>query len=377
MVVAAAFVSMFTVFGVAYSFGSFFRPMADEFGQDRGAIALVFSITTLAYFGLGVVTGKLGDRFGPRPVLVVGGVAMVLGLVVTSRVESVTTGYVTYGLGVGIGVACGYVPMVAAVSGWFVRLRAAAVGVAVAGIGSGTLVVATLTEWLIANHGWRATYLYLAAAAAVSMTIAVIGAAAPPGDPLAQRSVSLVSQIRSSRAFMVLYCSIFLVAFALFVPFVFMADYIAVNDIDGSAGLLVGLIGLCSVAGRLGLGSLAARVNAVRLYQGSLLTLGGSFLLWLTAADRYGLLVVFVVILGTAYGGFIALSPVVAAELYGVVGLGGLLGALYTAAGLGGFLGPPLAGYLIDGAGYSTAIIIAGSSALLGATVVFALPHQS
>jgi MFS family permease len=374
-VVAAAFASMFTVFGVAYSFGSFFRSMADEFGQDRSSIALVFSITTLLYFGLGVITGKLADRFGPRPVLAVGGAALVLGLIVTSRVQSITAGYVTYGLGVGIGVACGYVPMVATVGGWFVRYRAAAVGVAVAGIGAGTLVVAPLTERLVAEYGWRNTYLYLAAAAAVLMTLATIGARRPPVDPASPQSVSLLAQIRSSRAFAVLFTSVGLVVLSLFVPFVFLADYLTVEGIDGSGGVLVGLIGLCSVIGRLGLGSLAARFDATRMYQGSLFTMGISFLLWLTAADRYWQLAVFAVVLGVAYGGFIALSPVVMAELYGVVGLGGLLGALYTAAGLGGFLGPPIAGIIIDRSGYPWALIAACVSAVLGSLALFALPR--
>ncbi|MCA1696472.1 MAG: hypothetical protein LC749_18085, partial [Actinobacteria bacterium] len=42
--VGAAFLAMFTVFGVAYSFGEFFRPMAREFGAGRSAAAAVFSI---------------------------------------------------------------------------------------------------------------------------------------------------------------------------------------------------------------------------------------------------------------------------------------------------------------------------------------------
>ena len=48
---------MFTVFGVAYSFGEFFGPMADEFGTDRSETALFFALTTFAYAALGIVTG--------------------------------------------------------------------------------------------------------------------------------------------------------------------------------------------------------------------------------------------------------------------------------------------------------------------------------
>lgn len=373
-VAAATFLSTFTVFGVAYSFGSFFRPMADEFGSDRGAMALVFSITTLLYFGLGVVSGKMADRFGPRPVLLVGAAALVTGLLITSRVQSVEVGYVTYGLGVGIGVACGYVPMVATVGAWFDRHRSTAVGLAVAGIGVGTLVVAPLAERLIDRFGWRDTYIYLAGAAAVLLVVASIGARRPPVSMSQVQTVKLADQIRSNPAFAVLYVAVLFISVGLFVPFVFMADYVVERGIDGSGGLIVGLIGLCSVAGRLGLGAVATRVEPMRLFYGSLFTMALSYLIWLGADTRYWQLVVFAVVLGVSYGGFIALSPVVAAQLFGTVGLGALLGALYTAAGVGGFLGPPLAGAIIDRVGYPAALIVAFIVSLLGAATFFLLP---
>ena len=161
LVVGAAFLSMFTVFGVAYSFGEFFGPMADEFGTDRSETALFFAITTFAYFGLGIVSGRIADRVGPRRVMVTGGIAMVAGLLLTAEVQSIQVGYLTYGLGVGLGVACGYVPMVAAVGGWFEHRRAIALALAVAGIGTGTLVVVPVVDWLIDEHGWRQAYLSL------------------------------------------------------------------------------------------------------------------------------------------------------------------------------------------------------------------------
>ncbi len=380
-VAAATFVSTFTVFGVAYSFGSFFRPMADEFNADRGSIALVFSITTLLYFGLGVFSGRAADRFGPRPVLIVGAVALVLGLVITSRVQSITAGYVTYGLGVGVGVACGYVPMVATVGAWFERRRGAAVGLAVAGIGVGTLVVAPLTERLIDRYGWRQTYLHLAVAAGLLLAVAAVGARRPPSadhdgptDAASSTDVPLLARIGRSRAFTVLYVAILFISSGLFVPFVFMADYVAERGIDGSGGLLVGLIGLASVVGRLGLGAVAARIDPMSLFYGSLTTMAASYLIWLTAGDRFPQLVAFALVLGVAYGGFIALSPVVAAQLFGTVGLGGVLGALYTAAGVGGFVGPPVAGALIDRFGYPPTLLATAVSSAIGAATYFALP---
>src|SRR5271156_1666216 len=78
--VAATFVALCAVYGVAYSFGAFFKPMAAEFGARRSATSAVFSITVLIWCLLGPVTGHLSDRFGPRIVVATGALFMGLGL---------------------------------------------------------------------------------------------------------------------------------------------------------------------------------------------------------------------------------------------------------------------------------------------------------
>ncbi len=65
-------------------------------------------------------------------------------------------------------------------------------------------------------------------------------------------------------------------------------------------------------------------------------------------------------LLGVGYGGFVALGPPLVAELFGVRGLGGLLGVLYTSAALGSAFGPPLAGAIIQSTG-SYLVVIIGS----------------
>ena len=142
LVVAAAFLCTFTVMGVTYSFGATFSALQTEFDTASALTSMFFAITTFVYF-----TGRIADKFGPATVVRVGAVAMAAGLVLTSRVNSIWLGFITYGLGVGIGVACSYVPMVATVGAWFERDRTKALGVAVSGIGVGTLVGAPLATW--------------------------------------------------------------------------------------------------------------------------------------------------------------------------------------------------------------------------------------
>ena len=85
----------------------------------------------------------------------------------------------------------------------------------------------------------------------------------------------------------------------------------------------------------------------------------------------------FSILLGTSYGGIIAISPAVVAHLFGTLGMGGVLGALYTANGLGGLIGPPALGALIDSSGYLFAQIIAGATAAIGALILLFLPKSA
>jgi MFS family permease len=361
--VAAAFIAMFAVYGVSYSFGAFFKPMAEEFGAARSATSAVFSITVLVWASLGPLSGHLSDRFGPRIVVASGGIIMGLGLVLTSTIDRLWVAYLTYGLGVGIGVACAYVPMLAVVGGWFLKRRNTALGIAVAGIGFGTVCGAPIAAALISHLGWRTTYVVLGIASAAILLGCAAVAERPPVHVTPSR-FSLREAIRTP-AFRFLYASSVMVSMALFVPFVYLPSFAHDRGAtEFASAALVGVIGGASVVGRMGLGTLADRAGVVRLYQGSFFVLALSYGIWLVASS-YSMLVVFALVMGAGYGGYVALSPAVLAHLFGTQRLGTMLGALYTSGGFGAMVGPPLVGLIIDRTGsYRVAIASAFAIAL-------------
>ena len=354
LVVAATATATFAVFGVTYSFGAVFTAIREEFGVGKGQAALFFSFTTFIYFVVGVFTGRLADRYGPRPILLAGAVSLGLGLFLTSLVNNVLLGYLTSGVGVGIGVGCAYVPMIATVGGWFERDRTKAMGVAVAGIGMGTLVGAPLAKYLVTSYGWRTAFVVLGVGSAALLALASIGARRPPGSGT-QDPPPPLRLLLKDRRFIWLYASMTLLSSGLFVPMVYLDDYLESQGRSGGA-LLIGIIGATSVVGRLALGAVASKVDLMRLYQMCVIALGASYVIWILAGANYTSLVVFTICMGTSYGGWIALSPAVTAHLFGPIGLGGVLGALYTSAGIGGLVGPPIIGVVIDATNYQTAI---------------------
>ena len=87
-----------------------------------------------------MISGPLADRWGARRFAVLGMILVAIGLALASVARSLIEVYAAYSLGVGVGIGCAYVPAVAAVQRWFVRRRGFASGLAVSGIGVGTLV---------------------------------------------------------------------------------------------------------------------------------------------------------------------------------------------------------------------------------------------
>src|SRR5947208_7143568 len=275
-VVAAAFAVTFVGFGSAYTFSAFVEPLQHDFGASRGSVSLVFSLAGFLYFGLGIISGPLADRFGSRPFAVIGMVLLGVGLALASAAQNLVEVYAAYGLGVGLGMGCAYVPAIGAVQRWFVRRRGFASGLAVAGIGVGTLVMPPLASLLIGSFGWRGAYLALGALALVlgcSMALLIENDPSgrglnPDGDELAARTVqdgaAVGKAIRSGR-FISLYVACLICSFGVFVPFVHLVPFARDHGIAASmAAVLLGVIGLGSTAGRFFLGTVADRMGRER-----------------------------------------------------------------------------------------------------------------
>ncbi len=380
-VVAAAFALMFTGFGVVYTFAAFFRAFQTEFGAPRAHVSLVFSLCAFLYFLLGAPAGMLADRFGPRRVALVGALALTFGLAGASFASSLTALYVTYSVGIGVGVGLTYVPSVGAVQPWFVRRRAFATGVAVAGIGAGNLIVPPLAAWWIDLYGWRGAYLVLSAFALV-----LAGGAAwivdnnparreqrtgerlePPAKPEPQQGATL-SQALRSRDFWILYVSLFLPTVGVFVPMVHLAPYASDHGHSETAGvMLVSLIGLGSLLGRFTIGGLADRMGRLRATALMYAGLGVSFIAWWLSESLWALGAMSVG-MGLFYGGFVATLPAVVMDIFGGRAVSAIIGGLYTAPGIGTLIGPPLAGFAFDRLGsYDAPILGAAALSFLGA----------
>lgn len=361
----SAFIAGFVGLGVMYTFGVFFTPMEAEFHTSRTATSVFFAITGMLFYLFGSVAGRLSDRFGARPIVLVGAIIMGAGLALTAAAPQMWTGYLTYGVGVGIGAACAYIPTLALVGGWFIRYRTMALGLAAAGTGCGTLLLPPLAAVLIEAHGWRTAYAWFAAGSFLLLLACAALAHRPPLGRTGQ--MTALRHVVRSRQFVLLYTSWVLATTGLVAAMVFLppfANAAGVSPVAASA--LVSVIGGMSILGRGGIGYIARRMSLIRLYKLSVLVMAVSYLLWLPFTD-YGWLVAFAATLGLGYGVRIALTPVVLIEFFGIGNLGAVLGVFFTASSISAVCGPLVAGLIIDQTGsYQWGVAFALAIGVLG-----------
>jgi MFS family permease len=391
-VVAGAFAVTFIGFGSAYTFSAFVAPLERDFDASRGAVSLVFSLAGFLYFAFGIISGPLADRYGARLLTLVGMILIGIGLALAGIARSLTEVYVAYGLGVGLGVGCAYVPALGAVQRWFVRRRGFASGLAVSGIGVGTLAMPALAAFLIDVLGWRTAYLVLGAIAA-----GIGGAAAclivsdpgerklgPDGDPPAadeqagQRSgMSLRQAVRSPR-FLGLYVACLICSFGVFVPFVHLVPYATGHGVPQSAAvLLLGVVGIGSAAGRFLLGGLADRMSRALSLMLMFAGMALAMVLW-AASTSFGQLAGFAAVYGVFYGGWVAVLPALVMDYFGGRNVSGIIGILCTSVAIGTLIGPSAAGYAFDLVdSYTVPILLSAGANILAACIVAATSRAS
>jgi MFS family permease len=387
VVVAAAFAVTFIGFGSAYTFSAFVASLQQDFAASRGSVSLVFSLAGFLYFALGIVSGPLADRFGSRRLALIGMLLTGIGLAAASAAQSLLQVYAAYGLGVGLGIGCAYVPAVGAVQRWFVRRRGFASGIAVSGIGVGTLLMPPLAALLISNLGWRGAYLVLGVLAmTVGGGMALLIAndprergLGPDGTPLmhgsaaAPASGASVREAITSRPFATLYAACLICSFGAFVPFVHLVPYARDHGITQSAGvLLLGAIGVGSTAGRFFLGDLADRMGRQRALIAMFAGMAVALAIWAVAQSLWPL-AAFAFVYGVFYGGWVAVLPAVVMDTFGGRNVSGIIGILYTSVAFGTLIGPSAAGLAFDlSRSYTLPILASAAANAIAAAIVAA-----
>ena len=150
-------VCMVAASNIQYSWTQFVPEIRKAHGWERAAIQTAFSIFVVVQTWSTPFVGHFIDRYGPRVLVLIGGVLTGLAWVVNSYATTLPGFYVGSVVG-GLGVGAVYATCINNALKWFPDKRGLAVGLTAAGYGSGTILTVIPIANMIATAGYQATF---------------------------------------------------------------------------------------------------------------------------------------------------------------------------------------------------------------------------
>lgn len=377
--------------GSIYSWSVFVGPLTDYFtktlGQQvtAGEILMPFSVF-LACFALAMpLTGKSLDRFGPRLIIIVGGILTGLGWLLASMVTSVQMLYVMYGVIGGLGVGIAYGAPVAVAARWFPDRCGLAVGLVLLGFGFSAFVTANLAGSLIASIGVMDTFRIFGVAFIILTVLLALPQRFPPAGwkpagwesstcsaSTATRDFTLPEMVRTKTFFGLWICYFIgclagLMAISIAKP---VGTEVA-NVAPVLATMLVGFFAIFNGGGRPVFGLLTDRLTPTNTAMISFALIMGASLL-ITFAPSVPVYIFSFAILWGCLGGWLAIAPTATASFFGRGDYPRCYGVIFLAYGAGAIAGPQLAGLIKTASGsYLGVFPVVTILALLGLVIAY------
>lgn len=400
VVVAAGSVILLLAWGFQYSYGVFFTELCDDLNWTRTMVSGAYSLFFLWHSITYLASGRLNDRHGPRLTLAISIIALSIGYALMSIINVPWQLYAFYGIIIGTGAGFAFVPVTSTVSRWFVERRGMVLGITVAGIGIGTLILAPFTQFLIFKFDWRMAYLIVAGLIfVIGFPISRLMRLHPSEKGLLpygmkeiegenrQRDGSLgntvdfsFKQAINTKAFRLLCVMYMFLVFSVQMIMVHLKAHATdVGITPMVAATTIGIIGGGSILGRITMGSVSDKVGRkVSFFIAFFLM--AVMMLWLLKARQVWQFYLFSAIFGFGYGSNVPLFPAITADWFGTKAHGIIFGAVSVAGGVGGAIGPLLAGYIFDAMGrYDIALVISAVLLFIAAACSFLIktPYQS
>jgi MFS family permease len=366
LIVAALFAIGAFIFGGTISTpGVFFAPLIKEFGWSHARVSSLASAVTLGTIPGSIAAGFLLEQIDAR-IPIVSGAALTGGsLLSATQVNSYFALLIFYFFaGMGVGMAT-LLPMSLVVANWFREKRGSAMGVAIAGVSVGGMIMVQVAATAIRASGWRAGFAALAAPILlIAVPLAVLVVRTRPsgeadrgsrmehvGEALSKppelEGFSLAEAIRT-RSFWLIALATFLFAFTVYGILTQLVVYlIGVGYQPGAAAIVLGLMLGLNAAGKVVFGVVADRIGA-RMAMAMSFAIMACGILLLFGSRQVFVLASFLAVYGPTWGAPLALVPLVTIESLGLKHYGSLGGILRIAEATGAVLGPVALGRVFD-----------------------------
>jgi OFA family oxalate/formate antiporter-like MFS transporter len=152
-------ICMACVANLQYGWTLFVNPIDAKFHWGRAAIQVAFTIFVLIETWLIPVEGYLVDRFGPKWVVMGGGILVAIAWVLNSTASSLPVLYFAAAVG-GVGTGCVYGTCVGNALKWFPGRRGLAAGITASGFGAGAAATIVPISHMINSSGYESAFLF-------------------------------------------------------------------------------------------------------------------------------------------------------------------------------------------------------------------------
>jgi len=348
--------------GSLYAWSIFIAPLEKEFGWNRADTSWIFTIAVFVFGISFVIAGRLQDKLGPFKISVVGSIGLSLGFILASFTNSLGWIFFTFGGIMGFGNGFGYATPIPVLSKWFPDRRGLAVGLAVAGYGGGSAILAFIGPPMLTGLGWRGTFLWLGIGFFVATMIGAFMLQNPPAGykpegwvpppPTAKAKVVAStydyppSEMVKTPQFPLMwigYClgtSAGLMTISQLIPF---ARSVGLPATAATLTLLIGAVG--NAGGRIFSGWLSDAIGRLQTLRLMILV---SAIIMPILANTSSIGVIYVLLFGVyyCYGTCLSVFPSTTADFFGTKNLGVNYGWVFTAWGVAGIVGPMIGGYM-------------------------------
>ena len=399
--IGAAFIAQFVSIGMySYVLGSFMTPMIDELGWSRSEFTLTRTIGQLVMAVVGVFVGARIDRFGGRPIMLIGATVLVGGLAAHSQVESLLSWLLLNGLILTIGCAMvGNLVVNVTLAKWFVINRGKAVAWAAMGVSFGGIVLTPLATWLVDTKGWREAWLWLSLFAAVFLyPVALLIRRAPEdhglhpdglttaqvadgaGARAAEENANAYTRREALRTvtFYGLVIAFGFFSINIIVLILQTIPYMTDNGFTRAEGALAMFVAsIPAMISKPVWGFLIDRMRVKPLASISASVTGLALFLIVGAVSTGSLLLILLAytILGLGWGGMIPMQEVIWARFFGRRHLGAIRGAGMPFSLLLGAIAPWAVSYYHDLVGaYDGALLVVATLNVLSGILIFLVP---
>src|SRR5438046_2700029 len=151
-------ICMVMIANLQYGWTLFVNPIDAKFHWGRAAIQVAFTIFVLTETWLVPIEGYLVDKFGPRLVVIVGGVLCAIAWAINSVADSLTVLYIAAAIG-GTGAGAVYGTCVGNAVKLFADRRGLAAGLTAAGFGAGSALTIIPISNMIKHDGYEKAFL--------------------------------------------------------------------------------------------------------------------------------------------------------------------------------------------------------------------------